>query len=356
LRAALTTLAGLEVVSMDDPVPGSGQVLVKTLACGICGSDLHAAADLSHFADLSRRVGALGALDPARGTVFGHEYCAEIVDYGPGTARSLPIGSRVCSVPIVFGEGGVEAIGYSSTYPGGLAELMVLQEMLLLPVPDGLSAERAALTEPLAVGEHAVNLAGMTDHDVCVVIGCGPVGLAVISALRSKGEGPVIAVDFSPTRRRLAELLGADSVVDPGEVSPYGQWSELGVPATLMERLAAEMFGTDVRDAVIFEAVGTPGVLQSIIDGAPPKARIVVVGVCMRTDHIEPFVAVAKQLEIRFSFGYSAAEFEATLNRISSGGLPLDELITDIVDLDGAPGAFKALADPGDHGKVLVRH
>ena len=86
------------------------------------------------------------------------------------------------------------------------------------------------------------------------------------------------------------------------------------------------------------------------------KARIVVVGVCMRTDHIEPFVAVAKQLEIRFSFGYSAAEFEATLNRISSGGLPLDELITDIVDLDGAPGAFKALADPGDHGKVLVRH
>jgi threonine dehydrogenase-like Zn-dependent dehydrogenase len=341
---------------MDDPVPGSGQVLVKTLACGICGSDLHAAADLSHFADLSRRVGALGGLDPAQGSVFGHEYCAEIVDYGPGAACSLPIGSRVCSVPIILGAGGVEAIGYSSIYPGGLAELMVLQEMLLLPVPEGLSTEGAALTEPLAVGEHAVNLAGLAGRHVSLVIGSGPVGLAVISALKSRGHGPIIAVDFSPTRRRLAELLGADIVVDPAEVSPYSQWADLGVPATLMERLAAEMSGADLRDAVIFEAVGTPGVLQSIIDGAPPKARIVVVGVCMQTDRIEPFFAVAKELEIRFSFGYSTAEFDTTLQRLGRGGVPVDDLITDIVELDGAPSAFKTLGDPGEHGKVLVRH
>jgi threonine dehydrogenase-like Zn-dependent dehydrogenase len=250
----------------------------------------------------------------------------------------------------------VEAIGYSSLYPGGLAEMMVLQEMLLLPVPAGLSAERAALTEPLAVGEHAVNLAGLTDRHVSVVVGCGPVGLAVVSALKSRGHGPIIAADFSPTRRRLAELLGADDVVDPAESSPFSRWSELGVPATLIERLASEMFGSELRDAVIFEAVGTPGVLQTIIDGAPPKARIVVVGVCMQTDHIEPFFAVAKQLEIRFSFGYSAEEFQATLQRIGEGGLPLDELITDIIDLDGTPSAFEALGDPGRHGKVLVRH
>jgi threonine dehydrogenase-like Zn-dependent dehydrogenase len=123
-----------------------------------------------------------------------------------------------------------------------------------------------------------------------------------------------------------------------------------------MERLAAEMLGADLRDAEIFEAVGTPGVLQSIIDGAPPKARIVVVGVCMRSDQIEPFFAVAKELEIRFSFGYTAAEFGATLDRLGRGGIPVDDLITDIVDLDATPGAFKALRDPGKHGKVLVRH
>jgi threonine dehydrogenase-like Zn-dependent dehydrogenase len=96
--------------------------------------------------------------------------------------------------------------------------------------------------------------------------------------------------------------------------------------------------------------------LQAIIDGAPPKARIVVVGVCMRTDHIEPFVAVAKELELRFSFGYSPAEFSATLDRLGRGEIRTGPLITDVVDLDGVPGAFAALADPCDLGKVMVRH
>jgi threonine dehydrogenase-like Zn-dependent dehydrogenase len=165
-----------------------------------------------------------------------------------------------------------------------------------------------------------------------------------------------VAVDFSPTRRRLAEALGADEVIDPAEVSPYANWGDLGVPSTLMERGAAEMFGAEVRDALIFEAVGIPGVLQAIIEGAPPRARIVVVGVCMQTDHIEPFLAVAKQLEVRFSFGYSPAEFSTTLDRLGRGEIPTGALVTDVVGLDDVAGAFAALGSPGEHGKVIVRH
>jgi len=354
MRAAVTTVGGLEVAELDEPVPGPGQVLVRTVACGICGSDLHAARDLRRFAALTAAVGGPGGLDPERGIVFGHEFCAEIVGFGPDTQRALPEGTRVCSVPIVLGPSGPEGVGYSNRYPGGLAELMVLQEALLLPVPEGLSSEQAALTEPMAVGEHAVNIARLDGGEVCVVIGCGPIGLAVVAALKERGIAPVIAADFSPTRRRLAGLLGADEVVDPAAGSPYRRWAELGVPTGQMERAALEMVGATIRGAVIFEAVGVPGVLQAIVREAPPRARIVVVGVCMETDSIEPFFASTKELELRFAFGYSREEFGATLERLGRGRTP-PELVTGVVGLEGVAAAFEALSSPGQHGKVLVK-
>lgn len=356
VRAAVTRPGGLEVDDIEVPDPGSGHVLVRPLACGICGSDLHAAQDMRRFVELSQRAGMPNPMDPDQGVVFGHEFCAEIVEHGPDTSRTLPVGTRVCSVPTLLTPTGVEAVGYSNRYPGALAETMVLQEMLLLPVPDNLSTELAALTEPLAVGEHAVGLAGLQGGEVCLVVGCGPVGLAVIAALKARGHGPVLAADFSPKRRQLAEALGADQVIDPAETSPYGKWAELGVPATMLDRAAQEMFGGAFNNAVIFEAVGAPGVLQTIVDGAPPKARIVVVGVCMQADEIEPFFGVVKELELRFAFGYSAPEFAATLDRLGKGVPGVEGLVTDRVGLAGAPDAFAVLASPGEHGKILVTH
>jgi len=230
MRAAVTRGGELVVGTVDDPSPGPGHVVARSLAAGICGSDLHALADFTHFTALMDRVG-VPHLDPTADAVFGHEFCAELVDHGPGsTTPALPIGTRVCSVPIVVGDNGVEQIGYSNTYPGALAEYMVLQEMLLLPVPDSLPTELAALTEPLAVGEHAVGLSGLEAGQPSMVVGCGPVGLAVIAALKGRGHGPVLATDFSPTRRRLAEAFGADVVIDPATESPHDHWSGFGVP------------------------------------------------------------------------------------------------------------------------------
>jgi threonine dehydrogenase-like Zn-dependent dehydrogenase len=356
VQAAVARNATLEVAELEDPRPGSGHVLVRTLACGICGSDLHAAQDLRRFTELTSRVGGPGGLDPDRDLVFGHEFCAEIVDFGPNTQRSLAVGTPVCSLPVIVGPTGPQPLGYSNNFPGGLAELMTLQELLLLPVPDGLAPEHAALTEPLAVGRHAVARADLTGGEVCLVVGAGPVGLAVIAALRERGVGPVIAADFSPTRRRLAELLGADEVVDPAVRSPHASWADLGLPTGVGDRAMMDTLGMPVRDCVIFEAVGAPGVLQGIVDGAPPRARVVVVGVCMQPDGIEPFVAVAKELDVRFAFGYSPAEFAATLEVLGRHEVPADALITMRVGLDGAADAFDALRDPAEHGKVLVHH
>jgi threonine dehydrogenase-like Zn-dependent dehydrogenase len=354
MRAVITRGGALETSTVDDPTPGSGHLVVRSLAAGICGSDLHALADFSRFTELVARVGA-PPLDPGADTVFGHEYCAEVVERGPDTARTLPIGTRVCSVPILFGPGGVEQIGYSNRYPGALAEYFVLQELLVLPVPDSLDTGLAALTEPLAVGEHAVGLSGLSLGQPSLVVGCGPVGLAVIAALKGRGHGPVLAADFSPVRRQLAEAFGADEVIDPAEGSPHGRWGALGVPATLLERALATMSGAEVPSPVIFEAVGVPGMLQSLIEEAPPKSRIVVVGVCMHTDTIEPYMAVAKEIELVFSFAYTPDEFAATLARLAAGVPGADRLITSSVDLDGTPAAFAQLRTPGDHGKIVVR-
>ena len=136
---------GTELVEDDlaEPVPGEGQALVSTLVCGICGSDLHALHYLDHMIGLTRRAGGMETLDPAKDVVFGHEFCAEVLDYGPGCAGTLKPGTRVVSVPAAFGPQGSELVGYSNLYPGGFAERMVLQEALLLPVPNGLDAERA---------------------------------------------------------------------------------------------------------------------------------------------------------------------------------------------------------------------
>jgi threonine dehydrogenase-like Zn-dependent dehydrogenase len=353
MRAAVTRGGELVVAEVPDLTPGSGHVIVRSLAAGICGSDLHALADFSHFTGLMDSVG-VPALDPTSDCVFGHEFCAEIVEHGPDTAGTLPVGTRVCSVPIVLGSSGIEQVGYSNQFPGALAEHMALQEILLLPVPDSLASDMAALTEPLAVGEHAVALSGLQPGQPCLVVGCGPVGLAVIAALKARGHGPVLAADFSPTRRRLAEAFGADDVIDPAETSPHERWTDFGIPRTITERIAASIMGGEIKDPVIFEAVGVPGMLQSLIADAPPHSRIVVVGVCMHSDTIEPFMAVAKEIEFRFSFGYDPSEFATTLARLGAGVPGADLLVTSVVDLDGTPDAFRILRTPGEHGKILV--
>lgn len=334
--------------------PGPGQVLVKTLVCGICGSDLHALHHLEHMVETNRRSGAADTLDPSADIVFGHEFSAEILDHGPDTARTLKPGSRVVSVPMVLGPAGVELVGYSNRFPGGFAERMLLQEAMLMQVPNGLSAEAAALVEPMAVGEHAVGKASPGKASVCLVVGCGPVGLAVIAALKARGLGPVIASDYSASRRRMAEVMGADIVVDPAETSPHAHWEAFDVPATLASFGAARLMGRSMRDAIVFECVGVPGLIQSLMEAVPPTARIVVVGVCMEEDRITPVLAINKQLSLDFVFAYSPEEFAATLHRVADGTIDVAPLISGVVGRSGVAGAFEALGAPGGPVKLLV--
>jgi 2-desacetyl-2-hydroxyethyl bacteriochlorophyllide A dehydrogenase len=274
-------------------------------------------------------------MDLARDVVFGHEFCCEVLDYGPGTERMLKPGSRVCAMPLMIEADGPKGMGYSNIYVGGYAEQMLLSAPLMLEVPNGLPTEHAALTEPLAVGVHAVEKGALTGDEAPLVVGCGPVGLAVIAALRLEGVRPIVAADFSPKRRELAVRMGADIVVDPARESPY-------------DKLAAD------RRAAIFECVGVPGLLQQVFEKAPRDARVVVAGVCMEPDTIEPMFAIFKELNLQFVLGYTPEEFARSLRLLADGKVDAEALITSKVGLDGVKEAFEALANPEKHTKILV--
>lgn len=355
MRAVVRRGPRLLVDNVPDAVPGEGQVLTKVLSCGICGSDLHAVHSLEHMVQMGQRSGAGDTIDPAQDLVMGHEFCGEIIDHGPGTDKRFKVGTRVVSTPYAFGPQGGELIGFSTRFRGAYAERMVLTEALLLEVPNGLSPETAALTEPLAVGLHAVNAAHLSDKSVALVVGCGPIGLAVIVALKRRGVGPVIAADFSPARRALAERLGADVVIDPSQVSPHGRWEDFDVPATLVSMGAAALSGRAMRDAVVFECVGVPGMLQSLIEQAPPTAHVVVVGACQDDDRIVPVIAINKQLRFSFVFAYNPDEFAEILRALGEGEIDGTPFLTDAVSLQDTPAAFERLGHPGEEVKIMVQ-
>ncbi|HEU4439035.1 MAG TPA: zinc-binding dehydrogenase [Methylomirabilota bacterium] len=356
MRAAVMRNRQLVVADIAAPEPGPGEVLVKTLACGICGSDLHALRHADRFVEAARRAGGAFVMDLSRDVVMGHEFCAEIVDHGPATARTLKAGTRVCSRPTLIRRDGPRTVGYSNDTPGGYGEYMRLTEALLLPVPDGLATEQAALTEPMAVGLHAVAKARVEPDDALLVVGCGPVGLAVIAALRLHGARPIVAADFSPRRRELAVAMGADVVVDPAERAPWSSWRETAVwrDASRAPVLPPWIAGPAVRPAVVFECVGVPGVLDQIMAAAPRGTRIVVVGVCMEPDTIYPMLGISKELNLQFVLGYTPDEFAATLGHIAEGRISTTPLITGRVGVEGVASAFEALASPDRHAKILV--
>ncbi len=335
MRAVLMERGRLWVDDVPDPEPRAGEVLVRTRACGICGSDLHAAQHTQTFVDTSREAGGAFKLTTFAPVVLGHEFCAEVIDYGPGSERPFNTGQLVCSVPVLLRDD-YPAVGYSETAPGGFGELMVLSERLLLPVPEGTPADAAALTEPMAVGLHAVNKAALNGDEGILVLGCGPVGLAVITALAGRKAGPIVAADFSPGRRRYAAQQGAHVVVDPADAAPFAQ-----------EELAG-------RPLVVFECVGVPGMLDDVFLQAPRDTRVVVVGVCLQQDHIRPLIAINKELSLQFVLGYSTEEFAQSLTAIADGRFDVGGLVSHRVGLTDVADAFAALAQPDRHAKVIV--
>ena len=377
MKAVVCTNAELEVAELDDPVPAKGQARLTTLRCGICGSDLHARHGTDDWAEMAVRAGYHRFGRSHEPVVFGHEFCGEVAEYGPKSRAKVPTGTPVVAMPLLRAGDHIDPIGLSSHAPGGYAEQLMVEESLMVPVPNGLSPEVATLTEPMAVGYHAVRRAEVRKKTVTVVIGCGPVGLAVILFLKAQGVRTVIASDFSPARRSLATRCGADIVVDPAEGSPYEELAGRDLledlPSTLelavgtveklhrlpvgwwhAWRLGERLGVAEPKHPVIFECVGVPGVIDQIINSAPLFSRVVVVGVCVGPDTFAPAMAINKEIDLRFVVGYTPLEFRDTLHMLAEGKVDPSPLVTGSVGLEGVDAAFTALADPERHAKILV--
>lgn len=341
MRATVTRKGRFFVEEIPTPVPGAGDVLVKVRACGICGSDLHYVKHIGHVIDRVRRLGQ-STTDLERGlsegVILGHEFVGEIVEFGPQTERALKVGDRVCSMPFLLRNGAPTLIGASPDTGGAYAQFMLLTEAMLLRVDGAIPDEAAALVEPVGIAVHAVNKASIRDDDAAVIVGCGPIGLALIAVLKARGVEKIIASDLSPKRRELAGLMGASVVVDAAKES-------------VLARAASAAVG---RQVVVFENTGAPGMLGSLVIEAPQNARFVLTGIPADEESFLPVISIMREHTFIFVIYYTPEEFAEALNLVRRGAIDWRLLVTGKVGLDGVGQAFADLADPERHAKIII--
>ncbi|WP_339515614.1 zinc-binding dehydrogenase [Pseudomonas sp. RL_15y_Pfl2_60] len=357
MKAAVVIDKKLTIEDIAEPIPRPHELVVSSLVCGVCGSDLHCVHSAKEMSDSSLRALGKAIVDPSQPISLGHEFCAEVLEPLKGDSR-FKTGDRVVALPFLAREEGMTFIGSAPTdIPGGFAQRMIIDSRMALAVPNGLSSEIAALTEPMAVALHAVNQAKVTQRDVPLVVGCGPIGLAIIAVLKMRGIQPIVAADFSAGRLAQAKKLGADVVVDPRQQSPYAAWEQAAKTddAELFGAISPMLGGAGRRPSVIFECVGVPGMIQQVMAGAVYGARIMVVGLCMQADQIEPVFPVMKELNLGFASFYSGEEFAQTLHHLAEGELDASAMITDDLPLSQIADAFEQLATPQDQIKIMIR-
>jgi 2-desacetyl-2-hydroxyethyl bacteriochlorophyllide A dehydrogenase len=324
MRAALLTdTHGFEVAEVPDPSPGAGELVLRVDACGICGSDIK----MRHHMP--------------SGLVMGHEFAGEIVAVG-NDAGAWREGDRVSALPIIgcgvcppclAGEpahcvqADLVGVGGSS---GAYAEFVRVSARETFALPEGFDPTLGALTEPLAVGLHAVARAQLTPGARVLVVGGGPVGLAVTVWARQLGAGELVVSDPSPERREAAGTFGATRVVDP----------------------TAEEIGTGYD--VVFECVGIPGMVDVAVGGAGLHGRVVIVGVCTQPDPFVPISAVLKEITMDFVVYYTRPEFAYVVDAFGHGVIDPRPFVTERVGLDGVDGAFRELDDSRSQCKILV--
>jgi 2-desacetyl-2-hydroxyethyl bacteriochlorophyllide A dehydrogenase len=330
----------LLIEAVADPVPGPNDLILRVKNCGICGSDLHMTEPTS-------------IMPLMLGSVMGHEFSGEVMAVGSLAKARWKAGDRVAGFPYIccgdsspcanFGFGGAAcgkgvSIGLGQSH-GAYAEYVRIGASGAFRLPDSVSFREGALVEPLAVGLHAVDMARMERGATVLVIGAGPVGLAVMLWARFLGARHVIVSERAPVRRDFAAKFGATAAIDPAQ------------PLTSqVEKIAGR--GPDI----IFECVGAPGMIGAAMMEAPGGARIVVAGVCQQPDTIMPLIGIMKEINLQFVLGYRPADFDYVVAMIASDRIEVATMITDLVDLDGLPPAFEALRKPAHQCKVMLEN
>lgn len=340
MRAAVIRGNTIGIEELPDPAPGPGQLLVAPHAAGICGSDLH----------LRELLGTMAAGQPDEellGIVPGHEFAGEVVGVGSDVGNDLRVGDLVTANPFTFGPLGTDTIGLSPVRSGGLAELTVVDAARTFRLPRGLDERLGALVEPVAVAVHAF-AAGASGGPI-VVVGSGPIGLGIIAVASIAGRAPIIVVEPSAKRREMASRLGADEVVEPGR-SVVELLAHVGfTPSTISPLLEG-----DPAAVTLFECVGRPEVVETILADAPAHATIVLGGACTHPVEVSPLQLTLGEMTVTASYAYRPHEFAAAVDLIAGHQDLFSALVTSERPLAETEAAFDALATDPDELKIQI--
>ena len=321
----LRGVGDIAAVDVPDPQPKAGEVLVRILAAGICGTDRHL---------------FKGEFPCAPPVILGHEFCGEVVAGGEGV--TLPVGTRIaCDPNIGCGtcdqclRGRVNlcarniAIGIHRD--GGFAELATLPAHRALPVGD-LLPHHAAFAEPLACTLHGIDLGAPVAGERVIVLGGGVIGLLAVQLARNAGA-EVTLVTRHPAKRDLALGVGASHTA-----------------ATEDEAKALLPQGADL----VLECAGVAETVEKAPRLARSGGRVVVLGVMPQGEmvRIEPFDLLFREIQLLHSFINPFTQGRAAA-MLAAGRIDIQPLISRIIPLSEAPQAIANPALPGEV-KVLV--
>jgi threonine dehydrogenase-like Zn-dependent dehydrogenase len=329
MRAVVLRDGELTVRETADPVPGQGDLLLKTLSTAICASDVH-------FMDNPQLAiddpTGRSLYDAQRDIVMGHEFVGEVIGHGPGCGEGFPIGSRVTSMPVRLvdgGAGGLRIIGQHPEAQGSFGELVVVPEATAKVVTRSVSSDAIAVVDAFAVGEYYVRVADVQPNEVPIVIGAGAIGLSAVAALSARGIEPIIVSDFNAERRELARSgFGAHVLHDPAQGSVFDVFRET--------RQRHKMSGT----AVVFECVGAPGLINSLVKEADFYSRIYCAGGWYTGDTLDITEATRQGLTLRFGGGPMPEDWYGVLDAVVAGRLNPMPSVGRIIGLDEVPAAL----------------
>jgi (R,R)-butanediol dehydrogenase / meso-butanediol dehydrogenase / diacetyl reductase len=319
----------LSFETVPDPTPSAGQLVVKVGRCGICGSDLHMTEDAAYGCQ--------------HGDVLGHEFAGEVVGLGRDV-HGLKAGELVSVIPLMScghcehcRKGEVQWCAQFGLQGGGYAEYALTRPNQCIKLPADLSLADGAIVEPLAVALHGVILSGMKAGGSVLVLGAGPIGLAVAFWADRLGAAKVAVQDIAEFQRARALDMGADVfVVDPAD--PVGS--------------AERALGG--KADIVFECVGIPGLIDQAVQQVRNQGTILLLGLCTRPDPINSFAMLQKEVRLVTSAFFTRQEYEAALNALAEGAIEPRLLVTDTISLAETPEVFETLKRRTEQCKVLI--
>ncbi|MBN6058386.1 alcohol dehydrogenase catalytic domain-containing protein, partial [Nonomuraea sp. RK-328] len=333
-RVLVRSIDDIRIERVPAPVPGDGELLVRTTLVGVCGSDTHAALGHHPFIDLPYRPGheAVGVVISTGGNAEGFAPGDRVVvepNLSCGRCSQCRSGRyNICQELKVFG----------CQTPGAMADQFTIPADRVHRIPDGMPDVAAALIEPLATPVHAVAKAGDLTGRSVAVLGAGPIGLFTVIAARHAGAARIMATDLMADKLHRALRLGADTALladDPDLVA--GARAALGGPVD-----------------VVFDCVAREQSMAQAVDLVTKGGQIIVVGVGaagstpVRLDLIQD-----REIRVDGTLMYTAEDYRAAISLITLGAVDVGEIVTATFALEEAGEAFAASLDP-KHVKVLV--